>query len=330
MSRTPLLEADITRFCLKHLDQVPDEIAYPGGRGRKTVVIRIGTTRYAVSKRTSVTRAKLEAKVLENFGASGLVPKLIANDGDMVLQSFAEGERLTLALEVGDPQTREHLLKNAARGLAQLQSLADENRLARQLPVIGARRGWYLDFARAPKQLALNLRLETPDYDDELIAAFVSQREDAFVKWDARPGNALVSDGAVSWIDWEHCGLGSIEDDLVWLFADEWTPMSQDVAAWAICQLAASRQLSFDELYERFATKLVLHSCMRLGLIFRRKGDGGWWNPAEAIAHDRVGVSAAHVRRVCRRMRVIAASFDRIDFAAELATQIEDLLQSAR
>jgi len=44
-----------------------------------------------------------------------------------------------------------------------------------------------------------------------------------------------------------------------------------------------------------------LHTCMRLFLVLKHKGDGAWWSAAACERTDRVGVTAQAARRLCSR-----------------------------
>jgi len=289
-------------ICKAHMGAEPVSIRYPGGEDRKTVVATVDDREIVVTKRTSASRAALEACVLGGLGGQSGVPKLLGHSGQFVLQSLLEGTRLSEALELAGPQDRQTLLVTAGTVLIDLQSQANSNALIEQVPKIGVRDGWHHDFAHSPDRLAEAIKAPAPDFDLETSVAIISERFSSFVKWDARPGNALVDgSGRVGWFDWEHCGVGSAEDDLVWLLADEWSPNVPEAEFQLLKLLAKTHGVDFKALTRRFQTKAVLHSMIRLGLIFRRKGDGPWWSAKSALQNDRVGVSVAHVRRVVTR-----------------------------
>jgi len=44
-----------------------------------------------------------------------------------------------------------------------------------------------------------------------------------------------------------------------------------------------------------------LHTCMRLLLVLKHKGDGAWWSAEACERADRVGVTAQAARRLCAR-----------------------------
>lgn len=302
LQESPLTEPEVVELCLSVWNTKPESIEHPGGVGRKTLVVRIKGQNHVISKRSSKNRAKLEAMTLKKLASTGAVPSGRIFSDQFVIQDYVEGDRLTQKLELGDDKTREKWLTLAGKTLVKLQAAGRESGLKNLAPKIGSRSGWHTEFATSPIRLADQLGVARPKVEIEAIASRLHTNQSAFVKWDARPGNALVSpQGSVIWIDWEHCGIGSLEDDLVWLLADEWSPISPVSEENLLHHLGSVSGISTDEITYRFRTKAILHSTIRLGLIYRRKGDGPWWNPRTAMQFDRVGVTFAHVRRVCQR-----------------------------
>lgn len=298
---------DLRALCREIWGKAPDDVSFPGGANRKTVKVQIAGQGYIVSKRTGTSRAALEALALRKLAPTGAAPKLIAHRGEFVVQTCIDGVRLTQRLETATGAERGKLLVRAGKTLIGLQHHGRDSGLLQAAPRIGDRPGWHLQLARSAERLARQTGLPAPEMNAAAIAARLATQPPggpcpAFVKWDARPGNALcAADDAVIWIDWEHCGVASPEDDLVWLLADEWSPICPAAEASLLAHAAAGHGLSLDEITFRFRAKSILHSTIRLGLIYRRKGDGPWWNPRTAMEFDRVGVSPAHVTRLCRR-----------------------------
>lgn len=137
VSRNPLTEDQIVEFCRTRFGRSPDAISYPGGRGRKTVILTLVKDQYALSKRASSGRAALEAEALRTLGPTGSVPELVAHEGVFVLQSVVAGTRLTQALEDGDADGRAWLLAEASETLIGFQEIAAKRGLTRSAPRIG-------------------------------------------------------------------------------------------------------------------------------------------------------------------------------------------------
>jgi hypothetical protein len=117
--------------------------------------------------------------------------------------------------------------------------------------------------------------------------------------------NDVGNESGVAWIDWEHCGARDALDDLVWLLCDEYM---YDHAALELALLKRflplfalqSKRSPEDALVylSRFGT---LHTCMRLFLVLKNKGEGAWWSPEACERTDRIGVTAQAARRLCAR-----------------------------
>ena len=75
--------------------------------------------------------------------------------------------------------------------------------------------------------------------------------------------------------------------------------VSGQIGGWA--QLVRHTNTPVLVVSAMFYATAVAHSAVRLSLIFSRKGTGPWWDHAACLSHDRVGVTASHVRRVARR-----------------------------
>ncbi len=274
----------------------------PGGRDRKTLICKAGTRQFAVSQRKSASRAQLEATVLQHLGPLGLAPNLVSRKGNVIVQEFIVGSRLPVALARLSDDRKPGLMRRATDTLIEAQVAADAAGLSFLAPAIGVRSGWDRDLALAPTKLGQAMDLDVPPHD---FGNWLGMAEDAprrFVKWDARPGNAILRpDGSVCWIDWEHAGSRRPVDDLVWLFADEWAPDAPEAFKIALGRLADRHDANPADLQTQFTAMAVAHSAMRLLLILQRKGDGPWWDHAACLRHDRVGVTPAHVRCVAER-----------------------------
>lgn len=310
----------IDQLCKAAFGCVPDAIETPGGKDRKTVIICIGDKRFAVSERRSKARAKMEALVLRNLGSTGLVPRLIYARDAFVVQEFIDGERLSATLDKATPDFARFLICEAAKGLAELQRLALANGMLEQVPKIGERQGWIDDLMDMPSHLAKRFDLAAPVFDRDSVRRHLQVPEPHFVKWDARPGNAIVtSRGKVVWMDWEHCGRRQAHDDLVWLLADEWCPDFNGIEN-------ELRNLFPNQSAEGFAIMATLHSCVRLDLIVSRKGDGPWWDHIDCRDADKIGVTQMHAQRVISKAARWAAHQDATATLAPFFKQISRAL----
>lgn len=321
------LYGEIEDLCRRLLGAPPDRIETPGGEARKTVVAVIDDRRFVISKRASPARARLEAEALRHLEATGAVPKLIGVEGCWVLQEHVSGIRLTEALQQSDAIQAADLLDQAVVSLVALKEEAARSGLDRIVPRIGVRPGWTSDLVDMPSRLANQLGLPAPQLDRDAFLAALDVPRPCFVKWDARPGNFLVrTDGSLCAFDWEHCGLRSALDDSVWLICDEWSPDIPACERRMLRTVAKREGRDLNRLARDFAVRAVLHTCVRLSLVFDRKKTGPWWNPAACLEYDRVGVTPTHVQRLCQRgarqASQIEDSGDLSAFLNEIATRV--------
>ena len=212
------------------------------------------------------------------------------------------GQRLTAALHNAGPARQAALLTSAGQSLLAIRRAAEKAGLLRIVPQIGLRAGWLDDLMTLPGRIATNHGLSVPDLDHNALRDLISPQRPAFVKWDARPGNAMLRpDGTLCWFDWEHCGQRSPFDDAAWLLADEWSPDCPDAEAEILAALAQAGGIAAKEATDRFHAMAVLHSFVRLSLILSRKADKAWWSYENCLKYDKIGVTHLHFSRVCLR-----------------------------
>lgn len=301
-SKVSLETKEVERICRSIWGVEPDNLEFPGGRSRNVVAVRVSGEEVLLAKRDSADRARLEATVLNGLGQSGLVPRLVRLHENVVVQRKLEGNRLTEVLEFASLEKRKNLLVDAGLGLIELQKMGRASGLEEIAPKLGRTNDWATKFVMSPIRLAQALGLHEPRYNIDDVLPLLASVPEGFMKWDARPGNAMIeASGAISWFDWEHCGVAPCDSDMAWLLADEWSPDVVAAQRILILETAKSFGISEEPLFKAFAARAILHTTIRLSLIFNRKGEGPWWNTKSAMANDLVGVSVAHVRRLCQR-----------------------------
>ena len=313
------------QICHAAFGRLPDAIAKPGGDSRKTVIIRIGARPFAVSNRGSEGRAGLEALILRNLVGTGLVPRLVFAKGTYVVQEYIAGKRLSVVLDEATPNEARTLLAQAARGLAVLQEAAVRKGIVGQVPKIGDHQGWLEDLMDMPSHLAKRFHLEVPALDRKAILRHIQVDRFQFVKWDARPGNAIVTEqGKIVWIDWEHCGRRQAPDDLVWLLADEWAPDIADIETELLSLFLGPHSVQEASAEVGFTIMATLHSFIRLDLILSRKGDGPWWDHDTCRAADHIGVTKMHAQRVLSKAARWASSNQTMSVLTPLLQQLSE------
>ena len=257
--------------CLNLIGIEPDRIEYPGGKSRCSVRAVGAAKSFVVTRRKHAARAALEAGVLSELHAAGApVPAVLAFDGEWLIQQDLGERRLSAALGAADVHCVGNWAARAAAGLLLCQRAAQKAALWQRVAPIGVTPEWLAELLSTPGRVAGQLGVPDPDIGAVIRPAQLTPRQFSFVKWDARPGNALLldngaDDGGAAWIDWEHCGARDALDDLAWLLCDEYMPD------------------------------------MRLFLVLKHKGEGAWWNPEACERTDRIGVTAQAARRLCAR-----------------------------
>ncbi len=126
----------------------------------------------------------------------------------------------------------------------------------------------------------------------------------AFVKWDARPANAVArGPHDVRWFDWEHARHRWRADDWIWLLCDEAIPTEVDVVKILEQTHDADRSLWAPSPWRDYvALEGVLHVCVRLGVSLSDEGAGVGADFRTCVEEDWPG-SAEAVRRLCLRGR---------------------------
>lgn len=280
----------------------PERIEWPGGRDRKAFVATVGALRLVFSRRGGPERARLEADILDRLGPAGLAPALIKLHGDWVIQSHVPGLRLSqhLADDIG----REATAVSAALSLARCQQLVGYAGLADRMPSIGIRSGWTRDFLLTAARLADANGWPEPRLDLDRLENLLSSPPRTFVKWDARPGNALVHEGTGRpvWIDWEHAGRRVAADDLCWLVCDEWFPADAVLEDAAIAAFHDAQDPPVVYPFERYVRTFgVFHMLVRADLILRQQSRRGWGDDARQMRFDLIGNSPERLSNLCDR-----------------------------
>jgi aminoglycoside phosphotransferase (APT) family kinase protein len=195
----------------------------PGGQRRKSTRLFLADRSVIATRRRSPQRAELEVNVLRQLhGAGAPVPGVLAYEDGWLIQEDLGGERLSRMMRrLGKEASREHL-HAALASLDEIHRTARAIGLQRHCRAIGDTTAWLRDFAGAPERLGAFLGIPAPRLDIAAVVAVLERPLEDFVKWDARPPNAIaVKGGGVAWFDWEHCGTRNRLDDIVWFLGDE-------------------------------------------------------------------------------------------------------------
>lgn len=274
---------------------------WPASRSRRSVRVVLSDGSVIATRRKRRERSQLEAHVMRTLHEHGAsVPAALAYDGEWLIQEYIEGTRLPLILVGDDPDRSRLLLETAAEGLAQIHRIGDETGLNEKVVRLGAAEGWIAELIDTPNRIGDALDVPAPMLDVAAIAEMLQVDRPCFLKWDARPGNAVVRpNNEVVWFDWEHCGARNALDDFAWLLADEYVPAIEGLAEVAVAN--APDDVFADQARIAFSTYATFHSAVRLALIVHHKDDGPWWDEDMCLNDDKVRVTENGVRLVCSR-----------------------------
>lgn len=295
----------LVRRAERLLGTAVQDVSYPGGRSRKSIRLHLADRTVIATRRKNDLRGRLERGVLAELSRAGApVPAILAADDEVLIQQDVGNRRLSEVVSALPPMQALGWLDKASASLHAIHQAADRRELGHKVAAIGLDLDWRRRLAQTPLRLAHHLGLPLPDVPVDAIAAALEPAGSGFVKWDSRPGNAVVGDdGAVVWIDWEHSGSRDRLDDLAWLVCDEYVP---DLAAFEapalgdwLARHAGDRDAADAAAY--LATFGTLHMGIRLGLILANKSDGGWWDHDYCISRDKVGITREAALRTCGR-----------------------------
>lgn len=306
--RPPVFSREqIEQICQTSLRQQPAHISFPGGRTRASCQVTLRNGQRVILSKRSSDRTRQESTILSLMGShQAATPQLLATYKDSVLiQEEIIGKRLSLDLHQADEKSCFRLLATSLDALSDIQQVASHAGLDSTLAVLGHDDAWLKTLLRQPFlignafQVPVSRRL-----DVRQLYRILQCRTPRFVKWDSRPGNAMVTpEGRVIWFDWEHAGARNRLDDMAWLLGDEFTPDRPRVEA-ALIQRYLPRfadDLNHPDALRYLMAYGVFHLTVRLGLILRNKGEKDWWDMNYCLEQDKVGVTLECAQRLCSK-----------------------------
>ncbi len=282
-------------------------IEYPGGRSRDSFRLFLqGGHSVIATKRSRTFRAEREVQILQMLAPQGAsVPLLLAHDGRrLLIQQEIKGRRLSEAINDPDATNLHQLLDTALRTLARIHKLGSEAGFDKSTPQLGTSLNWIVSLLDRPAIIGRYFNISAPRPQLSQLESLLSVKKPKFIKWDARPGNAMVtSNNDVFWIDWEHCCARNRIDDLVWLLGDEFVPNHPQIETQLLTQHLPSfaDHYSIDRATEYFYAYGVFHSTVRLGLILKYKERGDWWDHEYCLENDKIGITLDNTLTTCYR-----------------------------
>lgn len=282
---------------------------YPGGKSRESWRVLLGDGKTViVTRRKSRLRADLEIKILGALSKHDVhSPKLIGStDWRLFVQEDLGGKRLSSSIMHASEANAERLLAEAIKSLSIAQQAATKEGLDLQVPILGGNKEWIVELLERPTPLAQFFKEPVPVLNIDALTKLLGIKKTRFVKWDSRPGNAIVrDDGSVYWFDWEHAGARNRLDDMAWLLADEFVPyyptIEQKLIETHLNLFADGR--SDEEAKTYLMVFGTFHMLIRLGLIltYKTKGKKKWWDINYCIAQDKIGITLECAERTCFR-----------------------------
>lgn len=300
------LQANLSAFCEETLGQALATIEYPGGKQRSSFRLILENDQSIIaSRRAEIGRAVLEERVLHHLAKHNApVPKVLAFNGLVILQEDVGSQRLSSALDDANEALYISLLSKALDSLLSIHKAAKHENLEHYVPILGGDNDWLSSFIERPLILGNYLNLPPPTPDLSSIRDLLTLIAPRFIKWDARPGNAALTDQQeVVWFDWEHCGARNRLDDLIWMLCDESTPYFPSAEKTLLDKYISRFQDGLNAEHAHSYTRVfgVLHCCTRLALILSKKKNNDWGNHKEILEGDKVGVTLEQAQRLCQR-----------------------------
>ncbi len=110
--------------------------------------------------------------------------------------------RLPQALHDANEEQVEILLDKALKSLSEIQKIGSEKGLDEQFQDIGNTQEWITGLIDRPAIIGKYFQIHPAQPDVNKLFDIFSVSKQRFVKWDARPGNAIVqAQGNVAWFD---------------------------------------------------------------------------------------------------------------------------------
>ena len=318
--------AHMTGLAERMLGAEATSFSFPGGSRRDSCRMTLADGRSVIATvREEPMRADLEERVLLALAPHDApAPRILASNRRVLLQEDVGAERLSVALHnagrSGDAAGVETLMGEALRSLHSLQTAGHHVGLSERVPLLGVDDDWIEALIERPVALGQLLGVVVPKADVGSLRDLLGVLDPRFVKWDARPANAVVNAaGEVAWIDFEHCGARNPLDDVAWLMADEYVPLDAErdlrlLGAWG-GRFGGS--LPSTLLPHYFWVMAMLHGTHRLNLMVNsRVNREKWRDPEACVARDSVGSALEFAERQCDRLAFFARQSSLVaDFA---------------
>ncbi len=297
----------MSRVCEKLLGVNVTAANFPGGLYRRSFRLFLSDGRSVIaSRREAPGRAMLEERILQHLTRyNALVPKPLGFNGVVLIQEDLPGKRLSEVLGSASEVQFEQYLGQGLDSLADIHQKAELAGLDTAVPMHGEHSDWLISLLDRTAVIGSFLSVPCPEMPVEALYDLLVLLNPRFLKWDARPGNAMLLDnGQVAWFDWEHCCARNRLDDMSWLLCDESVPDSYPEAEdrlidQYLAKFSDGRDMA--EAHDYLRVYGILHMCVRLGRILNAKSYDEWSDADINLDKQQPGSTLKEAHRLCVR-----------------------------
>jgi hypothetical protein len=302
----PQLLKAYDNLCQQLINKSVVALEFPGDFYRSTLrlLLNDGNTIIA-TRRFDSARSRYESLIMQRLAIHNApIPQLYAYNGLVTLQEDLTGQRLSEALINATEAEYLQWMDAALHSLHQIHLYAGYEQLHEVVPIVGAEHEWLITLIDRTALLGHYFNVPCPTIPVQALYHQLQLLNPRFVKWDARPSNAMLQNGQVSWFDWEHCCARMPCDDLVWLLCDDAAPDYPEAENCLIDTWldAFAGNTPSQIAYEYLRAFGVHHSCVRLGRLLDNKGVESW-----SEYEQRLKVEQGSLRTIARRLCTRAA-----------------------
>lgn len=300
----------ISNTCKTYLGSELDYFTYPGGNERGSIRLFLKDKSTVIfSWRGSSQRTALESVALDSIRRhSECVPRLFLFDGSFLWQEDLKGDTLAYHMHKKSQSEVFNALDLALQNLLEIHEAGKKAKLDynKDIPSLGVTYEWYLSVISRAAIIGEKLGHMPPIIDIQSIIDIISNIEPCFIKWDARPGNAMITpDQNVKWFDWEHAGIRNQLDDLVWFLGDESIPDNSHIENALLDKYLPKfrGKKKFGAAKEYFYIYGTLHLCVRLEKLLANYeyNNSQWISTEECVKEDLGSCSVEMAERICQR-----------------------------
>ncbi len=300
------LIANYSYICQQLIGHKVAHIEYPGGSCRSSYQLILDNGHSIIAtRRFTPVRSRYESLILQRLEKQNApTPKHYAYNGLVLLQEDIQGVRLSEALSNASEKQYKAYMDSALSTLAEIHQIADREGLDHAVPILGCERDWLIGFLDRTAIIGNHLNIPCPSVPVVEMFNLLILLKPRFIKWDARPGNAILCDnGTVKWFDWEHCCARNRLDDIAWLLCDDSVPDYPD----AEDHLIETHLNAFadgrnrEEAFAYLNVFGVHHCCVRIARILDEKAGKTWHDVDINIKYAQSGLALKETQRLCQR-----------------------------